>query len=63
MDDDKIQYSSENYAPEQRVQKRGGLSSLMMRLGLAKDEKQAGTVLMILVIVCIVVGVGVWFVV
>jgi len=63
MDDDNIQYSAENYAPARQGQPVGGLSGLVIRMGLAKDEKSANTVLMGILVVCVVVGVGVWFVV
>jgi len=61
MDDDQIQYSAENYAPARRPQTGGGLSGLVMRLGLAKNEKQANTVLVSTVVVCVVLGAAVWF--
>jgi len=61
MDDDPVQYSAENYAPARQSQSAGGLSGLIMRLGLAKNEKQANKVLIITAIVCVVLGAAVWF--
>lgn len=63
MDDDQIQYSAENYAPARQGRLVGGLSGFVMRLGLAKDEKQANTVLIVVLVICVVAGVGVWFVI
>ena len=61
MDDDQVQYSAENYAPARRVQTGGGITGLIMRLRLAKNEKQASTVLVITAIICVVLGAAVWF--
>ena len=63
MDNDPIQYDTENYSPTRPRQQGGGLVGLLIRLGIAKDEKQANTALAVILIVCVVIGVGVWFVV
>ena len=62
MDNDQIQYDVGDSAPARREQKSGGLNGLMIRMGLAKDAEQANKVMMIILAICIVVGVGVWFV-
>lgn len=61
MEEDKIQYSAENYAPQRDREGISGLVGLVMKMGLAKDEKQANVVMMVILGICIVVGVGVWF--
>lgn len=62
MNDDQIQYDPENYAPPGRREEKNGLVGMLIRMGVAKDEKQANTVFIVVLAICIVVGVGIWFV-
>ena len=61
MDDNQIQYDEERYAPSRRKEGEG-LSGLIMRMGLAKDKKQASVVLAAVVLACAALGIGAWFI-
>jgi len=47
---------SYNYQPK----KGGGIIGLIIKLGLAKDEKRANSVMLIFVVICFVLSIYFW---
>ena len=62
MDENPVQYDAENYSSSRQREGGVGLSGWVIKIGLAKDEKQANTILTVILVACVIIGVGIWFV-
>ena len=62
MADEQIQYDDGGFGVSRKQQQAGGLIGFLIKAGFAKDQQQANTVLIGILVVAIVVGVGAWFI-
>jgi hypothetical protein len=61
-----VSFNEESFEPQHpqasAPEKEGGIAGLFVKLGLAKDQKQTNTAMYVVIALCVIIMLLVWFV-
>ena len=58
-----VEFNETEYAPRaQQAPRRSAITSLVIKMGLAKDEKQASVMLLWIIAACVLLTLAIWLV-